>query len=64
MSWCNVLPAWVIFHEDAEIEAMSLCAFPAEWRSGMSVELPEHLQRISRACFRSYNEGGWNYENE
>lgn len=61
MSWNNVLPAWIIFHEWAEQEALALCAFPAEWHSGMSVELPEHLQRTSKACFESYKEGGWNY---
>ena len=60
MSWNNVLPAWVIFHERAEREALMSCAFPTEWHSGMSRELPEYLQRISGSCMDSYKEYGWN----
>lgn len=60
MSWNNVLPAWVIFYEWAEREALMSCAFPEEWHSGMSRELPEYLQRISTACMKSYEDGGWN----
>ena len=60
MSWSNVLPAWIIFHERAEREALMSCAFPAEWHSGMSRELPRHLQGIDKACMKSYEEGGWN----
>lgn len=62
MSWNNVLPAWIIFHERAEREALTSCAFPEEWDSGMSIELPEHLQSISTACMSSYEKGGWNYD--
>ena len=60
MSWNNVLPAWMLFHERAEREALASCAFPSEWLSGMSRELPRHLQSIDRACMKSYEEGGWN----
>lgn len=61
MSWNNVLPTWVLFLEREEMCAMLLCAFAEEWNSGMSRELPEHLQGISTACMESYEEGGWNY---
>ncbi len=63
MSWNNILPAWMIFEESAKCHAMWSCAMEEEWNAGISVEIPKHLWRLHKACFESYNEGGWNYGN-
>ena len=60
MSWGGYLPAWILFEESAEQEAMRSCAMPDEWNAGISREVPEHLWLMRTACFESYNEGGWN----
>lgn len=60
MSWNNVLPAWMFFEEYAKQDAMILGAMESEWNAGISQWIPEHLWRMHRACFETYNEGGWN----
>lgn len=60
MSWNNVLPWWVLESERDQREALSLCAFPEEWKSGTSVNLPNNLILMDKATFSSWDKGGWN----
>ena len=60
MSWNNVLPAWMFFEQHAKQEAMWSCAMEAEWNAGISDWVPSHVWRMHKACFETYNEGGWN----
>lgn len=51
MSWNNVIPAWTFFVEEERLEAMSLCAFPNEWASGLSREVPYYMKEVARMKF-------------
>lgn len=61
MSLNNVLPFWVVEVALAREEAMSLCGFKEEWFSGTPQCMPEHVIRISKSTFSTWNYGGWNY---
>jgi hypothetical protein len=62
MSWNNVLPYWYysLVHEH-DLASMS-CAFEEEWFSGTSRVLPDGLIAKSKATFKTWDEGEWNYE--
>ena len=61
MSWNNVLPMWVWQVSHERFLAESTCAFPDEWYSGTSKEMPEHVVIMSPATFKSWQPGGWNH---
>lgn len=64
MSWNNVLPWWFYELEHEHWLASMSCAFEEEWFSATSKVLPEHVINISKATFKSWDIGGWNYECE
>jgi hypothetical protein len=55
------LPFWVyevIYEHDL---AKMQCCFEGEWFSGTHKQLPEHVISISKATFKTHDEGGWNH---
>lgn len=62
MSWNNVLPMWVLEATHEHFLAQSTCCFEDEWFAGTSKMLHKHVISISRATFKTHDEGGWNYE--
>jgi hypothetical protein len=38
------------------------CCFEGEWFAGTHKQLPEHVISISKATFKTHDEGGWNHE--
>jgi len=56
------LPFWVydvIYEHDL---AKMQCCFEGEWFAGTHKQLPEHVISISKATFKTHDEGGWNHE--
>ena len=62
MSWNNVLPSWYYNLVHEHNLALMSCASEAEWFSGTSKVLPKHNIALSKATFKTWDEGGWNYE--
>jgi hypothetical protein len=60
MSWNNVLPMWVWEATHEHFLAQSTCCFEDEWFAGTSKVLPKHVIAISKATFKTHDEGGWN----
>lgn len=62
LGWNNVLPTWFyeLTHEH-NLASMS-CAFEEEWFSGTSRVLPKANISLAKATFKTWDEGGWNYE--
>lgn len=64
MSWNNVLPWWVYELEYEHTIASMSCAFDAEWFAGTHRVMPAHVIRASTATFASWEQGGWNNNDE
>lgn len=64
MSLNGVLPWWVYAVGYEQHLAMQSCAFEQEWFSGTSKELPEHVIRMQKATFESWDVNGRNYEGD
>lgn len=60
MSW-GALPWWVYELEIEHNLASMSCAMESEWFSGTPKCMPEHVINISRATFKTWDIGGWNY---
>lgn len=61
MSWA-ALPFWVydaIYEHDL---AKMQCCFEDEWFAGTHKQLPKHVINMSKATFKTWDEGGWNCE--
>jgi len=61
MSW-GALPFWVWEMSYEHDLAKMQCCFEDEWFSGTSKVLPKHNIELSKATFKSWDKGGWNYE--
>ena len=62
MSWNNVLPWWIYELQHEHHLASCSCAFEEEQFSGTSKVLPKRNIDMSTATFKSWDKGGWNYE--
>lgn len=60
----GALPWWVYTVSYERTVADWSCAFENEWFSGTSKELPDHVIKISKPTFSSWEPGGWNHKGD
>ncbi len=61
MSWNNALPIWFYLVEYEHHLAQSQCCFEDEWFAGTPKDMPKYVINLSRATFKTHDEGGWNH---